>query len=148
MLGGLADQAERESRPVVVVSTAPVENEASPGAIRMMTAADARRLFHSLHPKPWPTDRPPALNPLLAEPSQPGSQPGGLAAPRPGSRAWRGPCPRGAPGGDTMVDAKLARAGGAGLSVIVETGVGSGADLAAMAAPVLPSVADLSTVLM
>ena len=49
--------------------------------------------------------------------------------------------------GDTIADAELARAGGAGLSVFVETGVASGADLAALVDHVLPSVADLDRIL-
>ena len=49
--------------------------------------------------------------------------------------------------GDTIADAELARAGGAGLSVFVETGVAAGADLAAMVDHVLPSVAKLESVL-
>ncbi|MEE2980283.1 MAG: HAD family hydrolase [Pseudomonadota bacterium] len=49
--------------------------------------------------------------------------------------------------GDTIADAELARAGGAGLSVFVETGVAAGADLAALVDHVLPSVADLDRIL-
>jgi len=104
MLGGLADQAERDSRPVVVVSTAPVENEAAPGAVRMMAAADARRLFHSLQPKPWPTDRQKALKPLLDALSKPGSKPGGLADARPGDVVWLSDGLREASGDKTMAD--------------------------------------------
>jgi hypothetical protein len=104
MLSGLADQAERDSRPVVVVTTAPVENEAPPGTIRMIAAADARRLFHSLQPKPWPTDRQTALKPLLDALSKPGSKPGGLADARPGDVVWLSDGLREAPGGKTMAD--------------------------------------------
>jgi phosphoglycolate phosphatase len=49
--------------------------------------------------------------------------------------------------GDTIADVELARAGGAGLSVFVETGVAAGDDLAALVDHVLPSVADLDRVL-
>ena len=78
-LAGLADQAEREGRPVVEVTTAPAERSAQ-DALRMMSAVDARRLFDGLQPKPWPTDRGKAVTPLLA--------PGGLAAERPGDVVW------------------------------------------------------------
>ncbi len=84
MLGSLADQAEREGRPVVVVTTAPGENDARDAAIGMMAAADARRVLESLQPKPWPTDREKALAPLLAAMAKPG----GLADSRPGDVVW------------------------------------------------------------
>lgn len=80
LLGGFADQAERQSRPVVVITTAAVENESGGTAVKMMTAADARRVFESLQPKPWPTDRARALAPLL--------DPVALADTRPGDVVW------------------------------------------------------------
>ncbi|HJO75017.1 MAG TPA: DUF4159 domain-containing protein [Rhodospirillales bacterium] len=80
LLGGFADQAERQSRPVVVITTAAVENESGGTAVKMMTAADARRVFESLQPKPWPTDRARALAPLL--------DPVALADARPGDVVW------------------------------------------------------------
>ena len=49
--------------------------------------------------------------------------------------------------GDSIADAELARASGAGLSVFVETGVAAAADLAALVDHVLPSVADLDRIL-
>jgi len=49
--------------------------------------------------------------------------------------------------GDSIADVELARAGGAGLSVFVETGVAAGDDLASLVDHVLPSVADLGRVL-
>ena len=84
MLAGLADQAERDRRPVVVVTTAPADDGKSGGTLRMMAAADAKRLFESLQPKPWPTDRGRALSPLRASMLKPG----GLADARPGDVVW------------------------------------------------------------
>ena len=49
--------------------------------------------------------------------------------------------------GDTITDAEFARAGGAGLTVIVRTGAGDGDALAALADRVIPSVAELGDVL-
>ena len=80
----LADQAEREGRPMAVVTTAPGKNDASDANIGMMAAGDARRLLESLQPKPWPTDRGKALAPLLKSLSSPG----GLADSRPGDVVW------------------------------------------------------------
>jgi len=79
-LAGFADHAERESRPIVVLTTAPGEKDAAADAVRMMTAADARKRFEGLQPKPWPPDRGRALTPLLAQ--------GGLADSRPGDVVW------------------------------------------------------------
>ncbi len=73
-LSGFADHAEREGRPMVVLTTAPGENDAA--AVRMMAAGDARKRFQGLQPKPWPTDRGKALKPLLAERSLGDSRPG------------------------------------------------------------------------
>ena len=57
----LLDQAEREDRPVQVLSTA----VAAPGeplqVSQLMPAADARRIVTALAPKPWPVDREAAL---------------------------------------------------------------------------------------
>ena len=49
--------------------------------------------------------------------------------------------------GDTVTDAEFARAGGAGLSVIVRTGAGDGDALAAMADHVIDSVAGVGDVI-
>ena len=46
--------------------------------------------------------------------------------------------------GDTVTDAQFARAGGAGLTVIVRNGAGGGDALAALADHVIDSVADLA----
>ena len=54
-LEGLLDQAEREARPVVALTTAP---SAQPRvAPSQMSAAEARRRLQGLKPKPWATDR-------------------------------------------------------------------------------------------
>jgi hypothetical protein len=57
----LLDQAEREDRPVVVLTTAPSEQDAPPEATGLLSAAEARRLLQGLKPKPWPADRSAAL---------------------------------------------------------------------------------------
>ncbi|HEX9701287.1 MAG TPA: BatA domain-containing protein, partial [Rhodospirillales bacterium] len=75
-----ADQAERQGRPVMLLTTAPGETGAAAGPPRMMSAIDARREFEALQPKPWPTDRAKALAPLLAT--------GGIADARPGDVVW------------------------------------------------------------
>ena len=75
-----ADQAERQGRPVMLLTTAPGETGAAAGPPRMMSAIDARRQFEALQPKPWPTDRAKALAPLLAT--------GGIADARPGDVVW------------------------------------------------------------
>ena len=57
----LLDQAEREDRPVHILSTA----VAAPGeplqVSKLMPAANARRIATALAPKPWPVDREAAL---------------------------------------------------------------------------------------
>ena len=53
----LLEQAEREDRPVVVLTTAPSEQDAPPEATGLLSAAEARRLLQGLKPKPWPADR-------------------------------------------------------------------------------------------
>ncbi len=60
-LHGLLDQAERESRAVVVLTTAPDALERPPAASGLLSAAQARRLLQGLEPKPWPVDRAAAL---------------------------------------------------------------------------------------
>ena len=80
LLDEIADQAERQSRPVIVMTTAAVKKETADTAVRMMTAADARRVFGSMQPKPWPTNRTRALAPLL--------DPDALADARSGDVIW------------------------------------------------------------
>ncbi len=57
MLAGLIDRAERDGRPVVVVTTAPAETGASRPRAQMLRADEARTLIEALQPKPWPTAR-------------------------------------------------------------------------------------------
>ena len=60
----LLDQAEREDRPVHILSTA-VAAPGEPLQVRkLMPAADARRIVTALAPKPWPVDRKAALTAL------------------------------------------------------------------------------------
>ena len=56
-MGDILDEAERLERPVVVVTTAPGEDEGPLRASDVLPAADARRLVQALRPKPWPVDR-------------------------------------------------------------------------------------------
>jgi hypothetical protein len=56
-LTGLLDQAERESRPVVVVTTTRDGLDQAPRVSGLMLAGEARRLVDGLKPKPWPGDR-------------------------------------------------------------------------------------------
>lgn len=57
VLDGLLDQAEREARPVKVLTTARDALDQPPLATGLMSAAEARRLVDGLAPKPWPGDR-------------------------------------------------------------------------------------------
>ena len=56
-LDGLLDQAEREARPVVVLTSAPDALERPPKSSGLLSAVEARRLVRGLKPKPWPIDR-------------------------------------------------------------------------------------------
>ena len=60
-LDRLLSQAERESRPVVLLSTAPSATGEPVSASGMLTAREARSLAQSLRPKPWAADRGAAL---------------------------------------------------------------------------------------
>ncbi len=65
-------QAEREGRSVMLVPTAPrAPGEAEPPT-GLMTATEARSLAEALQPRPWPTDRLPALERLVAAELPPG----------------------------------------------------------------------------
>lgn len=56
MTAGLIDQAERQSRPVMVLTTAP-GNDGDVTRIDGLTrAADARRRVQAIEPKPWSSD--------------------------------------------------------------------------------------------
>ncbi len=57
----LLAEAERENRPVVVVTTAPTAVGATPGVSDLLTPSAARRLVQGLTPKPWPAERAAAL---------------------------------------------------------------------------------------
>ena len=80
LAAGFTDQAERESRPVALVTTARPETGSPDTVVRLMPAADVRTRIDGLQPKPWPTDRTRALAPLLA--------PDALAEIRPGDVLW------------------------------------------------------------
>lgn len=80
MVTGIADQAERESRPMAVITTAAPVTGGSDSAIQLMPATEARTRVEGLQPKPWPTDRARALAPLLRS--------GVLANTRPGDVIW------------------------------------------------------------
>ena len=60
-LEDLLDQAEREARPVVVLTTTRDALERPPASSGLLSAAEARRLTQALKPKPWPVDRAGAL---------------------------------------------------------------------------------------
>jgi hypothetical protein len=60
------DQAEREARAVMVLTTAPNLSGEAPRASRLTTAAEARTALGALEPKPWPADRAAALAALDA----------------------------------------------------------------------------------
>ncbi|HSR72931.1 MAG TPA: DUF4159 domain-containing protein, partial [Kiloniellales bacterium] len=53
---GLIDRAERDSRPVVVATTAPDALGEPPRATDLLTASEARDVLQGLAPKPWPVD--------------------------------------------------------------------------------------------
>ncbi|MHA1109430.1 MAG: DUF4159 domain-containing protein, partial [Alphaproteobacteria bacterium] len=56
-LNVLIDRAERSSRPIVMLSTAPSEAGQSPEPSGLMGAAEAKSIAGALQPKPWPVDR-------------------------------------------------------------------------------------------
>ncbi len=56
MTADLIDQAERQSLPVLVLSTAPGINGEAPQIDGLTRAADARRRVQALAPKPWSAD--------------------------------------------------------------------------------------------
>jgi len=64
MMGSLLDQAERDSRPVMVITTAPGADEKNRNLPQVLQTTEARRLVESLQPKPWATDRKAALAPV------------------------------------------------------------------------------------
>lgn len=60
----IADQAEREKRPVLLVTTAPKPTQAREVPLSFMSATQARSLFAAIQPKPWKTDRAQAMDRL------------------------------------------------------------------------------------
>ena len=58
---GLLDQAEREGRPVMLLTTAPDELDQTARASGLLSAAEARKKLRGVTPKPWPADRSAAL---------------------------------------------------------------------------------------
>ncbi|HKX09411.1 MAG TPA: BatA domain-containing protein, partial [Stellaceae bacterium] len=60
----LIDQAQRESRRVVLFGTAPAAGGVAPPALSILRAEDARAAASELAPKPWPVDRKAALERL------------------------------------------------------------------------------------
>jgi hypothetical protein len=57
----IVDQADREGRGVVVLTTAPNEAGQAPQLSNLLRAADAKGLIDTLRPYPWGTDRAAAL---------------------------------------------------------------------------------------
>ena len=60
-MADILDRAERDERPVMVLSTAPTVTGEPPRASRLMRAAEARTVTGAIVPKPWPVDRSAAL---------------------------------------------------------------------------------------
>ncbi len=60
----LLDQAERQSRAVMILTTAAPPGGAPLRASKLLRAAEARTKAEALEPKPWPTDRALALEAL------------------------------------------------------------------------------------
>ncbi len=61
IITGLIDQAEREGRGVVVLTTAPSRADGPVRASGLLRPAEARRVIRAVKPKPWPVDRKGAL---------------------------------------------------------------------------------------
>jgi hypothetical protein len=80
MMLGFVDQAEREGRSMVVLTTAPNATDASADPVQLMTPADARRRIEALQPKPWPAARGKAVQRLLTA--------GFIVDERPGDVIW------------------------------------------------------------
>jgi hypothetical protein len=62
----LVDQAQRESRRVVLFGTAPAPGGVAAPALSILRAEDAHAIAAELAPKPWPVDRKAALDRLQA----------------------------------------------------------------------------------
>lgn len=61
VIAALIDQAERENRGVVVLTTAPVRVDGTIRASELLRPAAARRVIRAVKPKPWAVDRKGAL---------------------------------------------------------------------------------------
>ncbi len=61
VLGRLIDQAERETRRIVLLDTGPPAGGAAPKDLSLLRPADARAAAEALTPEPWPNDRRGAL---------------------------------------------------------------------------------------
>ena len=68
----LLAEAQREGRPVILVTTAPLAS-GEPRPLAPIRAADARAAIEALAPRPWPDDRSTALARLKAMPLPRGS---------------------------------------------------------------------------
>jgi hypothetical protein len=66
-------EAERESRQIVLVTTAPAASDEPAAVLAPTRAADARAAVEALSPKPWSDDRQATLVRLQAMPMPPGS---------------------------------------------------------------------------
>jgi hypothetical protein len=60
-MAGLIDRADRDGRPIHVLTTAPRAGGEKPALSNLLRPAEARRLVRAIKPKPWPTDRAAAL---------------------------------------------------------------------------------------
>lgn len=61
VMGRLIDQADRQSRTVALLTTAPAANGDAPALTGPMPAGTARQMTQAMLPQPWPTDRAAAL---------------------------------------------------------------------------------------
>ena len=62
----LVGQAERQNRPVIVLTTAPPASGEKITPTPPLPAAEARRIVQAIEPLPWPTDRAAALEAVRA----------------------------------------------------------------------------------
>lgn len=65
-LDTLIGRAERDNRPVILLTTAPGEAGQPPAPSGLLRAVEARKAVGALLPKPWPVDRPAAAESLTA----------------------------------------------------------------------------------
>ena len=70
------DQAERDNRPVILMTSASVDAATPPPPVAMMSASDARATAEPMLPKPWQTDRKALLKRLLGAAALTGKPPG------------------------------------------------------------------------